>query len=638
MDICLSISQRDPARWLTLAQSQPLVELRCDLMGILQGELKALVSHCNRAIVTCHSEDREYALGIYLAAIEAGAWAVDVDYLCPHDFRQRIAAEAHQKGSKVIFSRHYANTPPFEELVATAQGMFAEGCNIAKVITTATTTAEALVPMGLYECFGGGKLVAFAMGTEGAFSRRLSLLRGAPYTYAAPSAEELTAEGQPTIRELQESLQEGHSVEHIALPHSATPPCSKSEAQRAIVLAALTEGMTTIENYTPCGDSLAAEGVAVALGARISRPASTTLRIDGVGVEGVRRRLSKGNLRLLVGESALLARMTLPIVALLGGGTTIEGEGTLLERSLAGDIATLNGLGANYTSENGNPPITIHSGANIENRIKIDGSHSSQSATGWMVALGAMGGEYTLEVMSPTSRPYIALTARMMEHFGASVTIAGEEQLLITIYSTGYHSANITLRADWSGASYFAAAFAVAQSGWAVAQEYILRATTHTEQADEAVLDILRSSGAEMEYGEDEVRFLPSGRLRAFAYDATHTPDLVPTLAVLALFCEGSSRIGGLSRLRNKESNRTEALVENLVALGARVSIEGDELMVWGTNDLRPAPLRSHNDHRIAMALSVAALFMAQKPTIDNVACVAKSFPDFFEQITAKQR
>ena len=79
-------------------------------------------------------------------------------------------------------------------------------------------------------------------------------------------------------------------------------------------------------------------------------------------------------------------------------------------------------------------------------------------------------------------------------------------------------------------------------------------------------------------------------------------------------------------------------LVENLVALGARVAIEDDELVVWGTSDLRSAPLRSHNDHRIAMALAVAALFMPQKPTIDTVECVAKSFPDFFEQLTAKQR
>lgn len=638
MDICLSISQRNHARWLTLAQSQPLVELRGDLMGISQGELKELVSHCNRAIVTCHSGDKEHALEIYLSAIEAGAWAVDIDYLSPHDFRQHIAKNAHQKGVKVFFSRHYTNTPPLEELVATAEGMFAEGCDIAKVITTATTTAEALVPLGLYERFESGRLVAFAMGSEGAFTRRLSLLRGAPYTYAAPSAKERTAEGQPTIEELKESLCVGHSLEYISLPHLATPPCSKSEAQRAIVLATLAEGTTTIENYTPCGDSLAAEGVAVALGAHISHPTPSTLRIESTGVEGARKRLCESNQRVSVGESALLARITLPIVALLGGGTTIEGKGTLLGRSLASDIATLERFGANCSSENGKLPITIHSGAKIESRMTIDGSHSSQSVTGWMLALGATGGEHTFKVTNPTSRPYILLTARMMEQFGASVTIESEEQLTITINSTGYHSATIRLRADWSGASYFAAAFAVAQSGKRIAECYTLRATTHTEQADEAVLDILRSAGAEIEYSEGEVRFLPSGRLRGFDYDATHTPDLVPTLAVLALFCEGSSRIGGLSRLRNKESNRTEVLVENLVALGARVAIEGDELVVWGTSDIRSAPLRSHNDHRIAMALSVAALFMPQKPTIDNVECVAKSFPDFFEQLTAKQR
>lgn len=638
MDICLSISQRNPARWLTLVQSQPLVELRGDLMGISQGELKELVSHCNRAIVTCHSEDKEHALEIYLSAIEAGVWAVDIDYLSPHDFRQHIAKNAHHSGVKVIFSRHYTNTPPLEELVTTAEGMFAEGCDIVKVITTATATAEALVPLGLYERFESGKIVSFAMGSEGAFTRRLSLLRGAPYTYAAPSTKERTAEGQPTIEELEESLCAGHSLGYISLPHLATPPCSKSEAQRAIMLATLTDGTTIIENYTPCGDSLAAEGIAVALGARISRPTPTTLRIESTGVEGARKRLCESNQRVSVGESALLARMILPIVALLGGGTTIEGKSTLLGRSLASDIVALERFGADCSSESGKLPIAIHSGAKIENKITIDGSHSSQSITGWMVALGAIGGKYTLEVTNPTSRPYILLTARMMEQFGVSVTIEGEKKLTIAINSAGYHSSHIRLRADWSGASYFAAAFAVAQGGKRIAECYTLRATTHTEQADEAVLDILRSAGAEIEYGEGEVRFLPSGRLRGFDYDATHTPDLVPTLAVLALFCEGSSRIGGLARLRNKESNRTEALVENLVALGARVAIEGDELVVWGTSDLRSAPLRSHNDHRIAMALAVAALFMPQKPTIDNVECVAKSFPDFFEQLTAKQR
>ncbi len=636
MDICLSISQRNPARWLMLAKSWSLVELRADLMDISQSELKELLRLCDRAIVTCHSDNSDYSWGIYLSAIEAGAWAVDIDYLSPRGFRQRVAHNAHQMGVKVIFSRHYTHTPPLEELVATAEGMFAEGCDIAKIITTATTTADALVPIQLYGHFEDCKVVAFAMGDAGAFTRRLSLLMGAPYTYAAPSTEERTAEGQPTLDELTESLRAEHSLEHLSLPHSATPPSSKSEAQRAIILSTLAEGTTIIENYTPCGDTIAAERVATVLGATIERPTPTSLRIKGIGT--LHQVAQTAPFRLDVGESALLARMSLPIMALLSDKGVVTGGGTLATRSLADDIATLSRYGAECKSNGGRVPIEIVGGTKAPQQMEIDGSGSSQSITGWMVALGAMGGKHTLQVTNPTSRPYITLTAGMMEQFGASVTIEGDEQYTITINSTGYHSSSIRLRADWSGAAYFAVAFAVAQSGLKRAEFYTLRASYHTQQADEAVLNVLRSSGAEIEYGEDEVRFLPSGRLRAFAYDATHTPDLVPTLAVLALFCKGSSRIGGLGRLHNKESNRTEALVENLLALGARVTVEGDELVVWGTSDLSSAPLRSHNDHRIAMALAVAALFMPQKPTIDNVECVAKSFPDFFEQLTAKQR
>lgn len=620
-----------------MIRREPLVELRSDLMALSPEELAEILPLAERAIVTCHTADTTLAERIYSVAIEQGAWAVDIAYTTQQDLRAQLIGKAHQAGTQVILSHHYSTTPTLEELQGLAERLFAEGCDIAKIITTATSTAEALTPLGLYEHFEAGKIIAFAMGEAGSFSRRASLLLGAPHTYAAPTAEERTALGQPTIEELRESLRCGEPLEGYTLPHSITPPSSKSEAQRAIMLATLATGSTTIENYTPCGDTLAAERVAESLGAKISRPTPHTLQIEGIGAEVLRQRAQEHPTTLEVGESALLARMALPIVALLVGRGTIAGCGTLLSRLLAGDVSLLERYGAECKSNNGAVPIEILSGAEVTTEIEIEGSHSSQSTTGWLIALGAMGGRHTLRVANATSRPYIALTAKMLEQFGAQVTICDKgEDLTIEITSEGYRPTSLRLSVDWSGAAYFATAYAIAQSGLRPAKEYILHAHTSTPQADEAIVEILLRAGARIEPCSEGLRFLPSEGLRAFGYDATHTPDLIPTLAVLALFAEGRSHIGGLHRLANKESNRTEAMVENLVALGARVAIEGDELVIEGGIELRPAPLRSYSDHRVAMSLAVASLFMDPKPTIDTTRCVAKSYPDFFEQLRDK--
>lgn len=636
MNLCLSISTQESQRWHTLLRNEPLVELRCDLMGISPLELAEIAPLAKRVIVTCHTDNLSRAEDIYIAAIGARVWAVDIALTMQPRLRQRLIEEACRAGVKVILSHHYTSTPSHEELIARAEEVFASGGDIAKIITTATTTAEALVPLELYNNhFHEESIIAFAMGEKGLFSRRLSLLLGAPHTYTAPSEEERTAKGQPTIDEMQKMLCEGEFLGNLTLPHSVVPPSSKSEAQRAIILATLCRGTTIIENYTPCSDTLTAERVAKALGATITQPTPTTLSIEGGGLEGVRRALQQ-TATLLVGESALLTRLLMPIVALLYGASpiTLQGTGSLCGRDFGDDIATLLRYGAHTTSNNGKMPTTIHSLATPQTTVEIDGSGSSQSISGWMMALGAIGGSHTLKVKNATSRPYIALSAKMMELFGAEIAFTDSaEELLVDITSNGYRPTRVRLTTDWSGAANFAIAYAIAQSGWASAEKYALQATTGTKQGDEAIVDILRSVGARMEITQNEVRFLPSDRLGAFCYDATDTPDLIPPLAVLALFCEGCSRIGGLHRLANKESNRTEAIIENLVVLGARVTIEGNELVVEGLHPLHSAPLRSHNDHRIVMAMTIAALFVEKKPTIDSVECVAKSYPDFFEQL-----
>lgn len=592
-----------------------------------------MVGRAKQAIVTCHH--RPNAEEVYASAIEAGCWAVDVDARLPKELIGRILGHARGKGVRVIISRHYPTTPPLDLLVLHTEEAFEMGADVAKIVTTAHSTREATVPLGLYGKFAPERVVAFAMGDAGRFSRRLSLLMGAPYTYVCTNEEEATASGQPTREWLERSFEAPYDLEDCTLPDAVKIPCSKSEAQRAILIATLAEGRTILRGYTPCGDTQSALSLARTLGANVD-VCGSTVTIEGIGHEGLRRALSKTR-SISVGESALLARLMMPIVAMFAKSeVTISGTGTLPTRSMEGDLRALEKYGAKIRCKNNCLPITILQGVNVEEACEIDSSQSSQTTSGWMVALAVRAEEKHITIRGAVSRPYIGLTANLLGMFGANVEVGGGEPMEIDIRPSKLQGREMALSTDWSSAGYFAAGFAIAQSGFAPREAYTLQATAHTHQPDEQIVDILHSMGAKIEPTEGGFRFMPSGRLHAVEFDATDAPDLIPTLAVTALYAEGTSRIGGISRLVSKESNRTEALYENLVAMGAKARIEGDELVIEGGGRLHPAPLRTHNDHRIAMALTVAGLFMSPRPTLDNTECVGKSFPYFYELLRIK--
>jgi 3-phosphoshikimate 1-carboxyvinyltransferase len=214
-----------------------------------------------------------------------------------------------------------------------------------------------------------------------------------------------------------------------------------------------------------------------------------------------------------------------------------------------------------------------------------------------------------------------------------------------------YTGSDLVIEADWSSAGYLLAAAAIAQSGPAQKPEgYRIRGMNFSShQADRMIMRLLL-------VGNDNINFIdthatcrtfdgtsqavqeicdlvviPSAPLRPIVCNATDAPDAIPTLAVLALFAQGESRIAGLGRLTNKESDRRGALIAELLALGADIDIEGDELVVRGGNPLRGASLCAHNDHRMAMALAVATLFIEEPCTLDSLDCVAKSWPSFWE-------
>lgn len=635
MKYCLSIANRNT----THLTQEDFVELRCDLMECVAEDVRTLVGAARRAIVTCHNPAT--AREVYVVAIECGTWGVDIDMTLASGALSEIVEIAKRRGVRVILSRHFDHTPPLQELTEHTRKAYALGADIAKIITTASTTAEALVPLELYGEFVGGRLVAFAMGEAGRFSRRLSLLRGAPYTYVSHPSLTPTVIGQPTREELERSLEGGFSLDDLSLPHTFTAPASKSEAQRSIVLATMAEGTTHLYGYTPCDDSEAALALARTLGARVRIEGSEVV-IEGLGTEGMRRALASCG-RLSVGESALLARLLIPIVGTLlpeGADCIIEGRGTLCGRILANDFDILRTLGATIEAPSRNTlPVRISGTARGVTRLEIDGSHSSQTTSGWLVALATTGARAEIVVHGAVSRPYVRLTADMLTRFGVEVEVSEEGDVMhLVLCGDGLKGAVVRLNGDWSSAGYFAAAYAIAQSGRAVREQYRVRCASHTHQPDERLIDLLCEVGAQIRREGEEMIFLPSEPLCGFCFDATECPDLLPTLAVVALYAVGTSRLGGLWRLTNKESNRTEALVESLVALGARVRIEGDELVIEGGAELCAAPLLTHSDHRMAMALTVAGLFMPERPRLDSGACVRKSFPAFFEILGNKTK
>lgn len=642
-----------------------MVELRADLAGFGPEQVAAVVAKHPNVMLTWHTtpESEPTAEAAIEAALGAGARWVDVEIHATEGYRKRIIEKAHRAGAKVIISFHdYSTTPTANQLIATTEECFALGADVAKVITTAHSTAEGATTLALYDHFEPQRLIAFAMGAEGAFTRRLSLLLGAPWTYVAPSEEHATAPGQLTAQRLGAMLRGGEEFTPTGLPHRVSVPATKSAAQRAVVCAMLAEGESVVENFAVCGDSLAALRVAEQMGCEVAQ-SGDTLQIKGVGAEAIRRKLNNNGDTPTVdtGESGLLTRLLLPLVAALSTvPVRIGGHGTLTRRNLGESIEALRRAEVAEVEGSGEGglfvPIVVRGPIGAEH-IVIDGSRSSQVASGLMIALPLLPNGATLTIENPTSLPYLRLTEQVMAAFGCPlvrtegcghITYQVPTKDIDNPISGGYSPTAIRLEADWSSAAYFAAAFAVAQSGvaggrWQREEGYLLEGmATHTAQADEVIVEVLRHCGAHIvEEPSGALRFMPSAPLRPLEVDASNSPDLIPTLAVVALFAEGTSRIGGLHRLATKESNRTEAVLGELKALGAKIGIDGDQFVVTGscgTGDytlhapIGGAPLHSHADHRMVMSLAIVSLFTEAHLTIDSTAAVGKSFPSFFSK------
>ena len=599
-----------------------------------------------------------------MKAVEAGAKYVDVELEAPKQMSKRVRQAAHENGSIFIRSYHDFNgTDSLEALKAIVEKCVYHGADVVKLVTTAHSAEDVDKVMALYDWCAGqtdeklaaladGGLIAFCMGEEGRHSRLECLKRGAPYTYAALTEEESAAPGQWSTAEMRKAVYGDFGfIENTDEPLQM--PVSKSFAQRAIIAAALADGTSHMKGYTPCGDNEAALKVAESLGAKVE------LNGSDLTIKGISASLGclAGKESLHVGESGLLTRMMIPIMAQLNPlSITFTGEKTLLGRPLTGAAEIMETFGAEAVSVDGDDaslrvPLKVK-GPLKAGRAEISGKHGSQIISGLLMALPFADRNSSVIVKDPKSIPYMFITLEVLKKFGIKVgndmlggrdfIESGGDWALCTemVFKVKgeqkFKAADIDLEGDWSAAANFLVAGAL------FGKVEIKGLDTTSLQADLSIMDILMDTGASLsqldgDKGDITVQRAP---LKAFAVDASNCPDLFPIISVLAAFCQGTSRIAGVGRLANKESDRAKAITEMLTQMGVDVSIEGDELIIKGhslqqrlleNRLLKGGAYTSHHDHRMVMALKVAAFGADSAITIDDEECVAKSFPHFHE-------
>lgn len=706
--ICTTIQNRTLEEIIGLLEgSEPriqMAEIRLDRCPLDIEEIESLFSSSDTPLVaTCRVVDDgngtwEEAEEKLTAAVEAGAAFLDLEIEAPKEVGKRLRRACTEYGTTMIRSSHFfAGTPSDDVLRNTVEKCRKFGGEIVKIAAMAKSGEDVARVLGLYSqeqtTQRQAELIAFSMGETGRASRLECLRLGSPFTYAALNDNEAAAPGQWTYTEMLTAVY-GHR-EPLHCDVALNMPASKSFAQRAIIAAALADGESRLEGYSPCGDNEAAIEVAKALGAEVRVEAAgvrsdlsdsstdtatgTTLTIKGAG--------SSVNMpdKLNVGESGLLTRLMIPIVAALGKGQPIEidGIGTLPARPLKGASEIMAGFGTVLRPLNPAPevhvPLTVQ-GPLLPGKTSISGKGGSQLISGLLMALPLLPGDSTLHIHDPKSIPYMFITADVLRRFGIRIgsEMEGGEDFLetqdwslctgITFKIKGgqkYSPAAFDIEGDWSAAANFLVAGAL------FGDVKLTGLDTTSLQADISIMDILMEAGASLSQIEDEPQDeesanvkdsndnkaadaqeanAPQGHrglitaqkapLRAFDTDLNNCPDLFPIVAILAAFCHGRSNIQGFKRLASKESDRGAAILNMLTQMGVEASAAGDTLSITGESVesrllnghlLKGGEYTSSHDHRMAMALTVASWCADSPIQIDDTTCIAKSFPAFLD-------
>ncbi len=388
---------------------------------------------------------------------------------------------------------------------------------------------------------------------------------------------------------------------------------SKSEVHRLLICAALGDKKSEIVCQNINADIKATAECLAALGAEITYE-------NGIfSVLPIKN--PPENASLPCNESGSTLRFLLPVTAILGKGGIFKTEGRLSERPLSPLKEELERAGVSIKTSG--KDITVF-GKCEETVFSIAGNVSSQFISGLMFMLTFTGGRINI-TGNTESRPYIEMTIDALRLFGCDIDFSDN---IISVPKTCPLRSPEKAKSfgDWSNAAFFIVAGVTGKE-----KITVTGLDMGSRQGDKKIVDVLRSFGAEIEIRENEVTAYPSS-LKATDIDAKDIPDLVPVLSVAAANATGTTKIYNCSRLRIKESDRIEAVKEMITALGGKITVINDDIIIEGY-PLSGGKVDSKNDHRIAMSAAVAAFSTENEVTVINAEAVNKSYPSFWDEI-----
>jgi 3-phosphoshikimate 1-carboxyvinyltransferase len=408
-----------------------------------------------------------------------------------------------------------------------------------------------------------------------------------------------------------------------SLSGQVVAPPSKSYTHRAVIVASLASGESVIENPLLSDDTLFTINACRSLSAEIE------LREDSLAIKGTGGRINPQKEQIFTGNSGSTIRMIAPLAALSPTKVILDGDSRLRQRPMGGLLSALQSLGVHARSLNNNscPPIEIEGGEFRANRVTLSGETSSQPISALLMVAPSTREGLTIKIAGRlSSRPYLDITLDVMKAFGVKAVNKDYKEFLVE-GGQSYEARRYRLEGDYSSAAYFLAAGAIGGGTISVAD-----LKRDSAQGDRKLLKILERMGASVEHDKDAVVVQRRGGLEGIDIDLGDYPDLVPTLAVVAAFAQGKTTLTNIAHLRFKESDRINETAAELNKMGVKTEVSDDSLAIYGGRPLG-AELDSHNDHRLAMSLSIAALFADGGSIINGAEAVNKSYPRFFSDL-----
>ncbi len=434
---------------------------------------------------------------------------------------------------------------------------------------------------------------------------------------------------------------------YLDIPHLAAAsgslvlPGSKSISNRVLLLSALCHGSTRLHDLLDSDDTRVMLTALRQLGCGV-RQVGNQVDIDGLG-----GRLACQQAELFMGNAGTAIRPLTAALAVLGGDFELRGVPRMHERPIGDLVEALRQLGCqiDYLGQPGYPPLRIgQPKLQLDTPIQVRGDVSSQFLTALLMALPLVAGRpIVIEVVGELiSRPYVEITLNLLARFGVEVQRQGWQRFVIPAGSRLRSPGSLHVEADASSASYFIALGAIAAGREEPRGIHISGLGADSIQGDIRFTEAARLMGARVQSGPNYLA-IERGEpgqgwpLKAIDLDCNHIPDAAMTLAIMALYASGTTTLRNIASWRVKETDRLTAMATELRKLGATVEEGSDFLRITApatAADWRAASIHTYDDHRMAMCFALAAFNPAGLPVrIEDPKCVAKTFPNYFEQL-----